>query len=101
MRINRLRDRQSRRTLHIQVRLFNPFSGRGSIHYEFVVNLSRLNHRMHNKVFLMDDAFAVIGGRNIGDDYFGVSAAKNFRDMDLFQLRPAIGGTQHRDRSTD
>jgi putative cardiolipin synthase len=44
---------------------------------------------MHNKVFLTDDAFGVIGGRNIGDDYFGVSAAQNFRDLDLFVAGPA------------
>lgn len=69
---------------NIEVRLFNPFSGRGSIHFELIVNLTRLNHRMHNKVFLMDDAFAVIGGRNIGDHYFGASPAQNFRDLDLF-----------------
>ncbi len=73
---------------NIKVRLFNPFSGRGSIHFEFILNLTRLNHRMHNKVFLMDDAFAVIGGRNIGDHYFGVSPAQNFRDLDLFVAGP-------------
>ena len=73
---------------NIEVRLFNPFSGRGLIHFKFIVNLSRLNHRMHNKVFLMDDAFAVIGGRNIGDHYFGVSPTQNFRDLDLFVAGP-------------
>jgi len=74
---------------NIEVRLFNPFSSRGWIHFEFILNLTRLNHRMHNKVFLVDDAFAVIGGRNIGDHYFGVSPAQNFRDLDLFVAGPA------------
>ncbi|MCP3869208.1 MAG: phospholipase D family protein [Gammaproteobacteria bacterium] len=73
---------------NIEVRLFNPFSGRSWIHFEFIVNLTRLNHRMHNKLFLMDDTFAVVGGRNIGDHYFGVSASKNFRDLDLFVVGP-------------
>jgi putative cardiolipin synthase len=74
---------------NIEVRLFNPFSSRGWIHFEFIVNLTRLNHRMHNKVFLMDGAFAVMGGRNIGDHYFGASPAQNFRDLDLFVAGPA------------
>ena len=75
---------------NIEVRLFNPFSNRSWIHFEFIVNLTRLNHRMHNKVFLIDDAFAVMGGRNIGDHYFGASPIQNFRDLDIFVAGTAV-----------
>lgn len=74
---------------NIDVRLFNPFSSRRWIHLEFILNLNRLNHRMHNKVFVIDGSFAVMGGRNIGDHYFGASPAQNFRDLDLFVAGPA------------
>jgi putative cardiolipin synthase len=45
---------------------------------------------MHNKLFLVDDALAVMGGRNIGDDYFGASSVQNFRDLDMFVAGRAV-----------
>ena len=76
---------------NIEVRFFNPFVDRDSKWLEFATDLSRLNHRMHNKAFIMDSAFAVMGGRNIGDHYFGVSPDLNFRDLDLLVAGPAAG----------
>ena len=55
---------------------------------EFLTSLDRVDHRMHNKTFVVDNQAAVIGGRNIGDDYFGVSHEYNFRDFDLLALGP-------------
>lgn len=75
---------------NIEVRLFNPFEDRGSMVLEFVTNMDRLNHRMHNKAFIMDNAFAVAGGRNIGDHYFGISDMVNFRDLDIFATGPIV-----------
>jgi putative cardiolipin synthase len=75
---------------NIEVRLFNPFVHRGSIVWGFLTDLSRVNHRMHNKAFIMDSAFAVVGGRNIGDHYFGLSPKYNFRDLDLFAVGPVV-----------
>ena len=44
----------------------------------YLANKQRLNHRMHNKIFLADNAVAVLGGRNIGNDYFGIDTKANF-----------------------
>ena len=85
--INQLLEAASR---GVHVRLFNPFTHRGSIYWGFLTNMSRVNHRMHNKAFIMDKTFAVVGGRNIGDHYFGVSPDHNFRDLDLFTTGPVV-----------
>jgi putative cardiolipin synthase len=49
----------------------------------FLAEFGRANHRMHNKLFVMDNAVAIVGGRNIADTYFGVKADYNFRDLDV------------------
>lgn len=78
----------------VEVRLFNPLpvregsvAGRvlGSLH-----DFSRLNHRMHNKLFVADGALAVAGGRNIGDEYFMRSAVANFVDLDVLVAGPVV-----------
>jgi len=80
----------------IEVRLFNPFS-RSSLPgltraFDFLVHPVLLNRRMHNKSFSVDGAVAVVGGRNIGDEYFGASPAVNFADLDLLAAGPAARG---------
>ena len=75
---------------NFEVRLFNPFEDRNFRAFEFIGNMSRLNHRMHNKSFIMDNTFAIIGGRNIGNKYFGVSADVNFRDLDVLAAGPIV-----------
>jgi cardiolipin synthase C len=71
---------------NVEVRLFNPFCcARRSVASRFAASLAdfrRLNHRMHNKLFLADGAIAVMGGRNIADEYFARGVASNFVDMD-------------------
>src|SRR2546423_8783107 len=72
---------------NVEVRLFNPFCcARQSIASKYAASLGdfgRLNHRMHNKLFIADGAMAVMGGRNIADEYFARSATSNFVDMDV------------------
>lgn len=71
---------------NVHIRLFNPFRFRlSAIHalVELVMRGSELNHRMHNKAWLVDGLFAVIGGRNIGDSYFERSRETNFIDLDM------------------
>lgn len=72
---------------NVEVRLFNPFCcARQSLVSRFAASLAdigRLNHRMHNKLFIADGAIAVMGGRNIADEYFARSASSNFVDMDV------------------
>lgn len=71
---------------NMELRIFNPGlvrSSRLASLFEFVTNFSELNRRMHNKVFLVDNAVAIVGGRNIGDHYFGLDKKYNFRDLDV------------------
>ena len=75
---------------NIEIRIFNPFANRRLRTLEFLFGLERLNHRMHNKAFIVDNAIAIVGGRNIGDNYFGVDAATNFRDLDLTVVGPIV-----------
>ena len=72
----------------IEVRLVNPFtrlrSSREAKLLSSLDEIERVNHRMHNKLFIADNALAVIGGRNIGDGYYMRSASGvNFLDLDL------------------
>ena len=80
---------------NFEVRLFNPFEDRNFRAFEFIANMSRLNHRMHNKSFIMDNTFAIIGGRNIGNKYFGISADVNFRDLDVLAAGPIVKDISH------
>lgn len=70
----------------IQMRLFNPLpSNRSSAFWRIVSSLSdaaRLQRRMHNKIFVADNAVAITGGRNLGDTYFGQRVGLNFIDID-------------------
>lgn len=75
---------------NIEIRLFNPFATRRFRSLELLFGLRRLNHRMHNKAFIVDNAIAIVGGRNIGDKYFGIGTAQNFRDLDLALVGPVV-----------
>jgi putative cardiolipin synthase len=79
---------------NIEVRLFNPFPAGRSFdltRWGFALgDFSRLNHRMHNKMFIADGAFAVAGGRNMADEYFFNSKEGNFIDFDLLIAGEAV-----------
>jgi cardiolipin synthase C len=79
---------------NIEVRVFNPFVYRGSVAFirglEFTFSSSRLDYRMHNKLFIADNAVALIGGRNIGDQYFQVEPDSQFADDDVFAAGPIV-----------
>ena len=79
---------------NVEVRLFNPFCcARQSIVSKYAASIAdfrRLNHRMHNKLFIADGVVAVMGGRNIADEYFTRSATSNFVDMDVFVVGPVV-----------
>jgi phosphatidylserine/phosphatidylglycerophosphate/cardiolipin synthase-like enzyme len=72
---------------HIEVRLFNPFpGGRFAVWSRFLASfyeIRRINHRMHNKLLVADNALAITGGRNIGDQYFTRDKNSNFIDLDV------------------
>jgi putative cardiolipin synthase len=79
---------------NVQVRLYNPLSVRaGSVGTRLLFSLhefSRINRRMHNKLFIADNSFAVLGGRNIADEYFMHSAQANFIDLDVLSCGPVV-----------
>jgi len=68
---------------NIEVRLFNPFSNRRWRLVDFAGDFARVNRRMHNKTFIADNQAAVVGGRNIGDEYLGAVVAVEFADLDV------------------
>jgi cardiolipin synthase C len=80
---------------NFEVHLFNPFccartSGVAGRYTASIFDFTRLNHRMHNKLFVADGVMAVIGGRNIADEYFLRSSSSNFVDMDAFVMGAAV-----------
>lgn len=66
-----------------EVRLFNPFPIRRFKPLAFLTDFQRLNRRMHNKSFTVDGQVTIVGGRNIGDEYFGATRGVAFTDLDV------------------
>ena len=75
---------------NIEVRLFNPFVHRGWRWLGYLSDFDRLNRRMHNKSFTVDSQATVIGGRNVGDEYFGASEDFLFVDLDVLAVGPVV-----------
>jgi cardiolipin synthase C len=71
----------------IEIRMFNPVAGsRASLVGRMlgsVFDFQRIQQRMHNKAFIADNALAITGGRNLGDEYFGQGQQSNFLDLDV------------------
>lgn len=78
----------------VEVRVYNPTAARSGVRraLNFLQDFSRLNRRMHNKSFTVDGAVSIIGGRNIGDEYFDLSPVVNFRDRELLVVGPVVPG---------
>jgi putative cardiolipin synthase len=74
----------------IEIRLFNPFTIRSPKSIGYLMDFRRLNRRMHNKAFIADSSLGVIGGRNVGDEYFGATAESLFEDLDLLGAGPVV-----------
>jgi len=75
---------------NIEIRMFNPFANRSKPGLGFLTDFNRVNHRMHNKLMVMDNALALVGGRNIGNHYFDVATDANFRDLDIAAGGPVV-----------
>jgi putative cardiolipin synthase len=78
---------------NIEVRMFNPLPSRsGALAFigDFMASGKRLNHRMHNKTWIADNRIAMVGGRNLGDEYFGASEDVNFVDLDFARVGPIV-----------
>ena len=75
---------------NIEVRMFNPIAIRSLRMLGIAADFARINRRMHNKSFLADGQVAIVGGRNIGDGYFGASTDVNSADLDLATIGPVV-----------
>ncbi|EPZ13953.1 hypothetical protein M622_08255 [Thauera terpenica 58Eu] len=74
----------------IEVRLFNPFMHRRWRVLSFLTDFRRLNRRMHNKSFIADRQACIIGGRNVGDEYFDAGQGVSFVDLDVLAIGPVV-----------
>ncbi len=76
----------------VELRIFNPFAYRGHTtlwrFVEYLFNAGRLDYRMHNKLLVADNAIALLGGRNIGDQFFQIDPDSQFADDDVFAAGP-------------
>jgi putative cardiolipin synthase len=75
---------------NIEVRLFNPFVIRSPRAIGYVFDFFRANRRMHNKSFTADNQATIIGGRNVGDEYFGAAEGALFVDLDVMAVGPVV-----------
>ena len=75
---------------NIEVRMFNPVAMRSPRLLGIVTDIGRLNKRMHNKSFTADGQVSIVGGRNIGDEYFGANEEMNYADMDVAVIGPVV-----------
>jgi putative cardiolipin synthase len=79
---------------NVELRLFNPFAYRGNVEFvhiaEYVGDSSRLNYRMHNKLIVVDNEIGIVGGRNVGDEYFQGGRDFEFGDYDIIAAGPVV-----------
>ncbi len=75
---------------NIEVRLYNPVVQRDARTLNFLTDFTRVNHRMHNKSFTADNQVTIVGGRNIGNEYFGAGSSVVFADRDVIAVGPAV-----------
>ncbi|HEY5893754.1 MAG TPA: phospholipase D family protein, partial [Chthoniobacterales bacterium] len=75
---------------NIEVRMFNPVALRSPRLLGMIADFSRVNKRMHNKSFTADGQVSIVGGRNIGDEYFEAHAEMNFADLDVVVIGPVV-----------
>jgi putative cardiolipin synthase len=74
----------------IEVRLYNPFANRTLRALNFLTDFGRVNRRMHNKSFTADNEATIVGGRNIGNEYFGATSDVAFADLDVIAVGPVV-----------
>jgi len=75
---------------NFEIRIFNPFARRSARFMDGVTSFSRINRRMHNKSFTVDNQITIIGGRNIADEYFGAREDAKFGDLDVVGIGPVV-----------
>jgi len=75
---------------NIEIRLFNPVSRRGLKWGNYLADFKRANRRMHNKSFTVDNTVSIVGGRNIGEEYFELNQDVKFDDYEVLTIGPVV-----------
>ena len=75
---------------NFEIRIFNPFANRSFRAIDGITSFSRVNRRMHNKSFTVDNQITIIGGRNIAAEYFGAREDYKFGDLDVMGIGPVV-----------
>lgn len=83
---------------NVEIRTFNPLSRNSTRSVNFLLDFNRVNRRMHNKAFIVDGAAAIVGGRNIANEYFQIETKAEFADFDLFLAGASV---EHLSRAFD
>ena len=76
---------------NFEIRIFNPFASRSARVLDAITSFGRINRRMHNKSFTVDNQVTLIGGRNIADEYFAAREDSKFSDVDVLGVGPVVG----------
>ena len=80
---------------NVEIRTFNPLSRNSTVAANFLLDFKRVNRRMHNKAAVVDGVLAIVGGRNVADEYYQIETSNEFADFDLL-----IGGAPVKDLSS-
>lgn len=75
---------------NVEVRMFNPVSRNSLRYWAYLLDFGRANRRMHNKSFTVDNSMSIVGGRNIGEEYFELNQDVLFDDYEVFTLGPVV-----------
>lgn len=75
---------------NIEVRMFNPHHLRSARGIAMLSDFERLNHRMHNKSLTVDGVVSIIGGRNVGNEYYSIESNVEFSDLDLLMVGKSV-----------
>ncbi|MCW8966479.1 MAG: phospholipase D family protein [Candidatus Pacearchaeota archaeon] len=75
---------------NIEIRILNPFVLRRARELELIFSFPRVNRRMHNKSFTADNQVTIVGGRNIGNEYYDFHKEVNFNDLDILTIGPIV-----------
>lgn len=79
---------------NIEVRLFNPYAARGARLFGMLGDFRRLNRRMHNKSYTVDGQATIVGGRNVGDEYFDAAGEVLFSDLDIMAVGQVVADVE-------
>ena len=78
---------------NIEIRAFNPFPRSQARATSYITEFNTVSRRMHNKSFTVDNQVTIVGGRNVGDEYFAADTSIKFNDLDVLAIGPIVKDT--------